>query len=277
MLAGQEAVTEVSLWALWRNHADSSARERLLALHMPYARVVAASYYAKRFHDEIEFSDYLQLASLGLIEAFDRFDPAVGVQFRTFAARRMHGALLDGVERFTEKQQQIAARQRLEKQRLAAIKEAAMGDSAAAGNVPQVLQYVAEAGLAFALAWILDGTGMLQDGEKTEIAPFYGGTELRQLRQRIADLVNALPAQERCVMQRHYFQQMTFQDVADMLGLSRGRVSQIHRKALERLKEQITTSRGPGRFPSGPGRGGPWSRKQGPPAVPGRVRMSAAS
>ena len=242
-MAGQEVITEASLWALWRNHADSSARERLLALHMPYARVVAASYYAKRFHDEIEFADYLQLASLGLIDAFDRFDPAVGVQFRTFAARRMHGALLDGIERSTEKQQQIAARQRLEKQRRAAIKEAAMGDAAAAGNGSRVLQYVAEAGLAFALAWILEGTDMLEDGEKTEIVPFYHSTELRQLRQRIVELVNALPAQERCVLQRHYFQQLTFQEVADMLGLSRGRVSQIHRKALGRLKEKMRARR----------------------------------
>jgi len=236
-------VTEASLWELWCSHADTGARERLLELHMPYARVVAASYYAKRFHDEIEFADYLQLASLGLIEALDRFDPAVGVQFRTFAARRMHGALLDGIERSTEKQQQIAARQRLEKQRRVAIKEAVTADAADAGNGSHVLQYVAEAGLAFALAWILDGTGMLDNGEKTEIVPFYRSTELRQLRQQVVDLVNALPPQERCVLQRHYFQGLPFQEIADMLGLSRGRISQVHRKAVGRLKEKLRGKR----------------------------------
>jgi len=200
--------------------------------------------HAKRFHDEIEFADYLQLASLGLIEALDRFDPAVGMQFRTFAARRMHGALLDGIERFTEKQQQIAVRQRLEKQRRAAIKEATMGDAdTSAGNGSHVLQYVAEAGLAFALAWILDGTGMIDDGEKTEIVPFYRSTELRELRQRIVDLVNAMAAQERSVLQRHYFQELPFQELADMLGVSRGRISQIHRKALGRLKEKLRGKR----------------------------------
>ncbi len=80
-------LAEAGLWELWRQHADDGARQRLLDLHLPYARIVAASYYAKRFHDEIEFGDYLQLASLGLIEALSRFDPGVGVQFRTFAAR----------------------------------------------------------------------------------------------------------------------------------------------------------------------------------------------
>jgi hypothetical protein len=61
-----------------------------------------------RMHDEIELGDYLQYARIGLLEALDRFDPAVGVMFRTFAARRMHVAILDGIERLTEKQQQIA-------------------------------------------------------------------------------------------------------------------------------------------------------------------------
>ena len=139
---------EADLWQLWREDGDEQARLRLLDIHLPYARVVAASYYAKRLHDEIEFGDYLQLASLGLIEALGRFDPGFGVQFKTFAARRMHGALLDGIERLTEKQQQIAARLRLEVQRRAAIKEVAACDAAPnmTRTPDQVLQYVAQAG-----------------------------------------------------------------------------------------------------------------------------------
>ena len=235
--------TETALWSLWRDGGDQAARQRLLDLHLPYARIVAASCYAKRFNDEIEFGDYLQLASLGLVEAMQRFDPAVGVQFRTFASKRMHGAILDGIERLTEKQQQIAARKRLEHQRREAIKEAiageASGRAAGASNADQVLQYVAEAGLAFALAWILDGTGMLDRTDKSETLPFYRSVELQQLRQRIIDIVNALPAQERKVIRSHYFQELPFEGIAKTLNVTRGRVSQIHRKALARLKEVL--------------------------------------
>ncbi|ROZ63218.1 sigma-70 family RNA polymerase sigma factor [Ramlibacter sp. WS9] len=242
--SGGEDGTEAALWALWRGQSDEAARRRLLDLHLPYARIVAASYYSKRFHDEIEFGDYLQLASLGLIEALQRFDPAHGVQFRTFAARRMHGAILDGLEQLTEKQQQIAARQRLETQRRSAIKEAAATEATGkAGNADQVLKFVAETGLAFALAWILDGTGMIDAGERSETLPFYRNVELRQLRQRIVDIVNALPAQERKVIQGHYFQQLQFEEIAQALQLTRGRVSQIHRKALTRLKDTLRAQR----------------------------------
>ncbi|HSV35322.1 MAG TPA: sigma-70 family RNA polymerase sigma factor [Ramlibacter sp.] len=236
---------EASLWERWRKNADDQARALLLEMHLPYARVVAASYYRKRFHDEIEFDDYLQLASLGLIEALGRFDPSGGAQFRTFAARRMHGSILDGLAHLTEKQQQIAARQRMEVQRQEAVRDAALelASAAHAGKTgrpqDQLLHYVAEAGLAFALAWILDGTGMVRAVEGAESLPFYRSNELRELRQRIIDLVNGLPAQEKRVIQGHYFHEHTFEDVAGMLGVSRSRVSQLHRLALGRLRETL--------------------------------------
>jgi RNA polymerase sigma factor for flagellar operon FliA len=235
----REHDAERCLWEAWRAEGDEQARQRLLSMHLPYARVVAASYYAKRLHDEIEFADYSQLASLGLIEALGRFDPDRGVQFRTFAARRMHGAILDGIERLTEKQQQIAARQRLQAQRRAAIKAGAAAHGDSPRSDEQVLQYVAEVGLAFALAWVLDGTGMLDAGEKSETLPFYRSVELDQLRRRVVELVSALPAQERTVIQGHYFHERPFEEIADDLRLTRGRISQVHRKALTRLQATL--------------------------------------
>jgi RNA polymerase sigma factor for flagellar operon FliA len=231
-------LAEAALWERCRS-GDADARERLLALHLPYARIVAASYYSKRMHDEIEFGDYLQLATVGLLECVDRYDPATGVQFRTFAARRMHGSLLDGLERMTEKQQQIAARKRLEQQRLESIREGTRAGTPRERNNEQLLAYVADAGLAFALSWLLDGTGMLHVEEKGASVPFYSSVELRQLRERILQLVHSLPAQERRVVHEHYFQERAFQEIAEAMQLTKGRISQIHHRALERLREDL--------------------------------------
>jgi RNA polymerase sigma factor FliA len=237
---------EAALWQRWRESRDWSARALLLEQHLPYARVVAASYYAKRFHDEIEFGDYHQLASMGMIEAMERFDPSVGVAFKTFAARRMHGCILDGIEKLSEKQQQIVARHRLAAQRRESIKLISSDDvkgqseAATAPDSPEgVLKYVAEVGMAFALAWVLDGTGMISSSEAAVTLPFYQSTEMRQLRERILHLVQALPTQERKVIQCHYLQEVSFQEIAEMLGVSKGRVSQIHRKALANLKQML--------------------------------------
>lgn len=230
--------TERELWDRWRRARDDDARDALLAMHMPYARVVAATYYRKRTGDDVDFQDFLQLASVGLVESIDRFDPSHGVQFRTYASRRMHGALLDGLERMTERQQQNAARARLEQQRRSSI-EAGSEDAGSRRTPEQLLQYVAEAGLAFALSWLLDGTGLLQVADTTESHPFYRSVELKQLRDRILELVQSLPPQERKVVHGHYFQQQLFEEIAESMQLTKGRISQIHRRALTRLRDAL--------------------------------------
>lgn len=240
--ASQDAFVEASLWRRYRQDADTDARAKLLSLHMHYARVVAATYYGRRYHDEIEFGDYLQFASVGLLEAMERFDPDRGAQFRTFAARRMHGAILNGLERLTEKQQQIAASQRIRAERTDAVKDLARHRAGVGeGNVPrgpqQLMQYVAEVGLGLALSWLLEGTSMIEDPARAESIPFYRSTELKQLRERLLALVEALPLQERTVIRSHYLQEVPFDQVAASMKLTKGRISQIHKQALLRLRQ----------------------------------------
>jgi RNA polymerase sigma factor for flagellar operon FliA len=199
--------------------------------------------YGRRFNDEVEFGDYLQLASVGLLEALDRFDPGRGAQFRTFASRRMQGAVLNGIEKLTEKQQQIAARQRLAATRVEAVRELAEERSALRGTAAggeALFQFVSDVGIGLALAWMLEGTGMIDEPERAEHLPFYRTAEIRQLRARLLQVVESLPEQERVVVTCHYLQDQPFESVATMLQLTRGRISQIHKQALVRLRAALS-------------------------------------
>lgn len=170
---------------------------------------MAQSHFASRPGDEIEFSDCLQSAIVGLVESADRFNPDHGVQFMTFAAYRMKGALIDGLERMTELHQQRAAARREE-------------------HPPEQL-----------LSHGLEGTGMFRTGEPSENVPFYRKVEEQQFRDRMFGLVVKLPPQERKVVQGHYFQQRRFDEIAQAMGLTKGRISQIHSRALSRLRESL--------------------------------------
>ncbi|WP_048437859.1 sigma-70 family RNA polymerase sigma factor [Caenimonas sp. SL110] len=238
-----EVLDEAKLWELFRVHRSDAARQKLIALHMPAASTLARVCYSKRIHDEIEYDDYHQLAAVGLLESLDRYDPQFGVQFKTFAAQRMHGSIIDGIARLTEKQQQIAARQRAEAKRRAVIKEAADAPAKGVRNAEQALRYVAEVGIAFALSWILDGTGMIEADDSPAQGPgvqhFYRNVQLRELRQRIAQIVETLPPQERRVIRSHYFQEVAFEEIAATMQLTRGRISQIHRRGLELIKDRL--------------------------------------
>lgn len=233
-----DGAQELALWRRLREQGDATARERLLQAHLPYARTVAAVCYGRRYSDDVEFADYLQYARLGLVEAMERYDPARGVQFRSFAARRMQGAILNGLERFTEKQQQIAARQRIRSERMQDLKAAAREE----GVVPsqhQVLRYVSEVGVGLALSWLLEGTGLVEQADAAAAAPFYQPAALRQLRECLLRAVDTLPHQERLVLRSHYLHDQSFADVAATLQVTKGRVSQIHRQALLRLRAAL--------------------------------------
>lgn len=254
------------LWARWRTAGDESAREALIRHYLPYARMMAAGLYGRRSHNDVEFEDYLQLARVGLIEAVDRFDPAKGNQFNSFASKRVHGAILNGLVRLTEKNQQISVLMRLRQERLASIKEAAAHDEAdataesdAANSSPRpdaatarsadkLFKYLAEVGIGIALGILLEDTGMVDaeafDGEEVAHAPspevsYFRRTEIVQLGTLLRSLMDRLSDHQKTVIRYHYLQEVPFDEIASRMGLTRGRISQLHRQGLLRLRELL--------------------------------------
>jgi len=248
----------VALWARWRKEKDEAAREQLICHYLPYAKMVAATIYGRRTHNDVEFEDYLQLARVGLLEAVDRFEPGQGAQFKTFAAKRVQGSVLNGLTRLTEKNQQISVAMRLRQERLEAVKDAAAaaeevpgdGQAAAASAAPRsadkLFKYLAEVGIGLALGVLLEGTGMVDgeafDGNAHAPSPevsYFRKTEILQLRTVLRDLVNQLSDQQKSVIRQHYLQEVPFDDIATLMGVTRGRVSQLHRQGLLRLRELL--------------------------------------
>lgn len=235
---------EAALWRGFRESGTQEDREALIRHYLPYVRTVAATYYRRRTHDEIEFDEYLQFATVGLVESVDRFADDRGAQFKTFASRRMHGAILNGLERLTEKQQQIALRMRLRQERMKEIKSAARTISAqdgAAGAADEPFRYLAEVGIGVALTFLLEGTGLVEN-DSLATAPashYYGSLEYRQLQQRLRHFIGALTAQEQTVIRSHYLQDVPFQEIGTMLGVTKGRIAQIHRAALDKLRQSL--------------------------------------
>ncbi|WP_050465683.1 sigma-70 family RNA polymerase sigma factor [Herbaspirillum autotrophicum] len=239
-VAGAALENEDAIWRAWRVDKDAASREQLVQHYLPYARIVAASYYRRRFHDEIEFAEYLQLASVGLLESIDRFDPTIGVHFKTFSARRIHGAILSGIETITEKQQQIALRKQLQAERRDSLKRREVSADSKTDKPEDLFRRLADVGIGLALAYLLEGTGMVDVPEEAaDQNQYYRQIELRQLQQRVRGLVDELTVQERTVIRYHYLQEVPFSEIATLLGLTKGRIAQIHKQALGRLRTAL--------------------------------------
>ncbi|HEY0588453.1 MAG TPA: sigma-70 family RNA polymerase sigma factor [Pseudoduganella sp.] len=224
-----------SLWQRFWFSRDPALRLQLVEHYLDYARIMAGRLFAMRVHAGLEFADYLQFAREGLLQAVDRFEQGHGAKFETFAAARINGAIIDGIRSYSEVQSQAAARKRILAQRAADLAPPAP----APGDTEALFGQLAEMAVGLAVGFILDDSGMYLADEPSYPDNAYAGVELRQLRQRLQLLLHQLTERQRQVLHYHYLQQLPFETIADMLGLSKGRISQLHREALDAMRRRM--------------------------------------
>jgi RNA polymerase sigma factor for flagellar operon FliA len=234
-LSKREQKEPGELDALWRSfvrNRDSHTREILIETYCEFARMLTAKLYANRHVRELEFEDFFQFALVGLMEAVDRFDPVFGVNFQSFASARIKGAVLSGVEKLCERQQQISLQSRLKNERLVSLIEVAEG----ANTSSSLFQQLAETTIGLAIGFFLGESGMYRAHEQQTDCSGYQRLELKKLCEIMAGLVDKLPVQQAHVIKGHYFHDHAFVDIGRNLGISKGRVSQIHKTALMELR-----------------------------------------
>lgn len=234
-------LAEAVLWTRYREAGDASAREALILQYLPYARTVAAGLYRKHVHHETEFREYVQWATLGLIEALDRYDPARGAKFTTYSFTRIQGAIRNGLEHISERQEQLSLHRRLVAERVDAARA---GQDLSSDALPddQLLARMADVGTTLVLSFMLDETNMMQAPADTLPDGCYEAVAFKQEQRRVRDMLQHLTPREQSVIRMHYLQGMTYEHTAQALRITKGRVSQLHQQALVRLRRLLDPS-----------------------------------
>jgi len=222
---------EPALWRRFIQFRDPQDREVLITRNAELARMHAATLFAKRQIPEIEFGEYHQYALMGLIEAVDRYNPDRSASFRTYASHRIRGAILSGIEKHCEKQQQIVARTRIREERFQELLE-----TVTATERDPFLRLV-DLAIGTAIGYMLEDSSMYQTQEHAYDHNIYRSRELLDLARALDALVNTLPSQEQAVIRYHYYHQIRFDEIAAKMGLSKGRISQLHHHALKNMRE----------------------------------------
>ena len=228
---------EAALWQAWRERAEAGARAALVELHGDFARIMAAKLFAQRYGDAVEFDEYLQFARVGLLEAVDRYDSSLGASFRTYAAHRIQGAVLSGLECLSECSRQVALRRRLEQDRVRSLAEQ---DAEAA---PDAFERLVSVAVGMAVGFMLDDVAAFQAADSSCGDSAYQGLAERETRHRLHALIEQLPAKEARIIRHHYLQHVPFEEIARDLGVTPGRVSQLHKRALEQLRAALRHER----------------------------------
>ena len=182
-----------------------------------------AGYFFKRYpHPLADWGDYLNLCSLGLLQAIERFDLVRGVRFKTYAEHFIKGAVLKGLASYVKDQRAIS-KERVES--IVGVNRFETKDSD--------LELVVNAAVGLAFGYLLElGIVEEQPADNDPLAQYIN----HDISNELALLIETLPERERQVIVGHYFQQMSFASLSELLGVSRSRVSQIHGVALRRIR-----------------------------------------
>jgi RNA polymerase sigma factor for flagellar operon FliA len=221
--------------------ASDIERDDLVAMYLPMVRKIAGSLFAQRHFDGVPFDEYMQFGAVGLLQSIDRYDPRHGVKFETYAQHRIKGAIVSGLEKSTEVNQQVATMRRIAHERIDSLVDApAPITPGGAPNPRAAFDKLVEVSLGLAVAFMLDDSALFRPEGGTSWDDGPNNLAYKQLQQRLFGAMAALNDKERAVLEAHYFQHEAFEEIAQQLALTKGRISQLHRNALAKLRQALT-------------------------------------
>lgn len=221
---------ESQLWAEYRT-GDGSARNRLAEQYLPVAQRIAKALYGRRYNNTVEFGDYLQLGYMGLLEAIERYQPESTASFATFAAYRIKGSILNGLPKMTELGDYHSYVKRARRDRTLSL------SSEKRASAPN-FEYLADLIVNIALTYQLDEIAESRHHEQQCNSPYFSH-KYEEVQRLLGEAVVKLLPNDRRVIQYHYFEHMGFEEIARLLCVSKGRVSQLHKRALCMLRDHI--------------------------------------
>lgn len=224
---------EASLWRRLRFEKEAGCRQLIFTRYRALARAIARRQHGRRPPHGAELGDMEHFAYQGLLQAIDRYDPLRGIPFGAFARRRIVGSVADGVARMSEIDAAWCQRRRQELDRARSLTDAEPEDAD-----PVAALAALAAGLALGI--MIEGSAIPVGEDAPDPRPdAYQSLAWRELQVLIARGIAELPEREGWIIRQHYEAGVSFTQIADLLGLTKGRVSQIHAAAIGRLRQRL--------------------------------------
>jgi RNA polymerase sigma factor for flagellar operon FliA len=253
----ETGVKEVELRDLWRRYkgeGDATARERLVVAYSPLVKFVAGRLGAG-LPSHVEDADLISYGLMGLIGAIERFDLERGIKFETFAMTRIRGAIIDELRSLDWVPRSVRSRAReieraqsaLEHELQRAPSEAELAAKLGIGE-DELRASLLE--IANSSVYALDELWTISDasGDQVSLLDTISdpGAEDPQeslasseVKDRLTEAVASLPEREQLVVALYYYESLTLREIGEVLGVTESRVSQLHTKAVMRLKSAL--------------------------------------
>lgn len=247
----QSPLSNIELWKQWKSEGLLSAKQSLIEQHLPLVDYVVGRLLIG-LPKNVSRDDIASYGIMGLIDAIEKFDYERGLQFETYASWRIRGAMIDGLRQgdwvprsVREKAKKIEeAYQLLEQQYLRSVTDAEMS---AYLNVSEkefrtMLQEISvttvcsfddpikEDESETRLSLLVDEKAKNPESKVNDVF----------LKDSLAKAIDKLTEKERAVVSLFYYEELSLSEIAEVMSLSPSRISQLHSKAILRLRGSLS-------------------------------------
>lgn len=246
-----------TLWKKFKEERSMEAREELILNYSPLVKYVAGR-VSSNLPSNLDQGDLVSYGIFGLIDAVEKFDHLRGIKFETYAISRIRGAIidelraLDWVPRSLRQRAKDVERAYMDLEnkykRIPTDEEVAKALNITIKEFGDLLSNLSHSSLlALEELWSVGG----EKDEKVSLMETLVDTsgpdpsktfEIDELKQTLAKSIEKLPEREKTVIALYYYDGLTFKEIGKILGVTESRISQLHTKAVLRLRARLKAS-----------------------------------
>jgi len=248
-----------ALWLEYRRTQEKALRDRLIVNYAPLVKYVAGR-LGSGLPAHVEEADLVSYGLLGLMSAIDRYDPERDIKFETYAIARIRGSIIDELRTLDWVPRSVRSRAREIERAIRDLESKlarAPTDEEIAGKVGITTRELEDSLIdisrtsiaALDELWSTSSEGdqvslldTLEDPESIKPAEALDETEMREA---LAEAIDRLPEREKLVVTLYYYEELTLREIGEVLGVTESRVSQLHTKAILRLRSRLHSAAAP--------------------------------
>lgn len=241
--AEQKAANTLKLWREYGNNKSPEIREKLIENYLPLVKLVAGR-IAVSLPQHVDKDDLISNGFFGLLEAVERFDPERGVKFETYAVVRIRGAILDSLRAQDWIPATIRQKAKQYEQTVATL-EHALGRSVTDEEIAMAMKIPVNELHKLINHLNISTLIPLEEFARTETVSQHTPNpsqhiEEQEIKDMLAKSIDKLPDKERLVVSLYYYEGLTLKEISLILKLSEARISQLHTKAIFRLRGALS-------------------------------------
>ncbi|MBA2349157.1 MAG: RNA polymerase sigma factor WhiG [Solirubrobacterales bacterium] len=257
-----KAIELKDLWRRYKSSGDERARERLVVAYSPLVKYVSGR-MASGLPAHVDEADLISYGLVGLISAISRFEPEREIKFETYAITRIKGAIIDELRSLDWVPRSVRARARAIEKANAKLEhrlQRAPNDEEMAVELEMTVQEFQDALLQISNSTIAaldelwtvsdasgDQTSLLDTLQDPDAPDPVAAMDQIDLKDRMADAIARLPEREKLVIALYYYENLTLREIGEVLGVTESRISQLHTKAVLRLRGRLSDEDRPDR------------------------------